>query len=144
MEGVRLKPYDDQTGKELTEWNKHATIGVGHLISQDEWKYFKNGITHTDAEYLFTKDLQKYTLCVAQTLKSIPLTVNQKKALICFCYNIGCAAFTRSSVVKILLGQPTTQPTLEVAWKAWNKSAGKINQGLINRRDSEWRLFQKP
>ncbi|MFE8072578.1 hypothetical protein QQM79_16075 [Marinobacteraceae bacterium S3BR75-40.1] len=34
LEGVRLKPYDDQTGLEITQWAAGATIGVGHLIAR--------------------------------------------------------------------------------------------------------------
>ena len=36
---------------------------------------------------------------------------------------------------------PSTYPSLEDAWKAWNKSQGKVMRGLENRRASEWRIY---
>lgn len=39
IETARLDPYDDQTGKKIKEWNRHATIGYGHLILESEWEY---------------------------------------------------------------------------------------------------------
>lgn len=32
IEKLRLKPYNDQNGKEITSYVKGATIGYGHLI----------------------------------------------------------------------------------------------------------------
>jgi hypothetical protein len=32
VETLRLKPYDDQTSKDITAWIAGATIGYGHLI----------------------------------------------------------------------------------------------------------------
>jgi len=36
IEKLRLKPYDDQTGKEISSWVKGATIGYGYLIDPGE------------------------------------------------------------------------------------------------------------
>ncbi|SEN77526.1 type VI secretion system secreted protein VgrG, partial [Nitrosomonas marina] len=36
IETFRSKPYDDQTGENITQWVKGATIGYGHLISRSE------------------------------------------------------------------------------------------------------------
>ncbi|EJW1430094.1 lysozyme, partial [Campylobacter jejuni] len=36
IEKLRLKPYNDQNGKEITSYVKGATIGYGHLIGQNE------------------------------------------------------------------------------------------------------------
>lgn len=37
IESFKDKPYDDQNGNAISNWVKGATIGYGHLISQDEW-----------------------------------------------------------------------------------------------------------
>ena len=49
IEKLALKPYDDQTSKEITSWVKGATIGYGHLISKDDWDSYKNGLSKEDA-----------------------------------------------------------------------------------------------
>lgn len=41
IESLRLNPYDDQTGKDISAWVKGATIGYGHLILQNEWDVYK-------------------------------------------------------------------------------------------------------
>ncbi|EOI8655489.1 hypothetical protein ACMXEJ_001831 [Campylobacter jejuni] len=41
IEKLRLKPYNDQNGKEITSYVKGATIGYGHLIGQNEWDLYK-------------------------------------------------------------------------------------------------------
>ncbi|MGJ9295466.1 hypothetical protein ACI2FZ_10100, partial [Campylobacter jejuni] len=46
IEKLRLKPYNDQNGKEITSYVKGATIGYGHLIGQNEWDLYKNGILY--------------------------------------------------------------------------------------------------
>ena len=64
IESFRNKPYDDQTGAGISSWVKGATIGYGHLISQDEWNQFgalyQNGISEDQAKALFQKDLQPF------------------------------------------------------------------------------------
>lgn len=46
--GVILKPYKDHLG--------YWTIGVGHLIKDDEQNEFRNGITYEKGLELFLKD----------------------------------------------------------------------------------------
>ena len=142
IEMLRLKPYDDQTGKDITSWLKGATIGYGHLISNGEWEKYKKGITDATENSLFTSDLSPYIRTVS-TKVTAQLTQNQFDALVIFVYNIGIDAFTTSSVLK-LVNDPTVktgQKYLESAWKAWNKSQGQINTGLVNRRNAEWKIY---
>ena len=63
--------------------------------------------------------------------------------MVIFAFNIGKAGFSSSSVLR-MVNDPlaaTSYPTLESAWKAWNKSQRKINRGLINRRQAEWNIY---
>lgn len=39
VESLRLKPYDDQTSKEITSYVQGATIGYGHLIRKKRMGY---------------------------------------------------------------------------------------------------------
>lgn len=144
IETLATKPYDDQTGLDISEWVKGATIGYGHLISKTDWKKYKDGFTKTDAIKLFEADLSPFINTVKSKLK-VNITQNEFDALVILVFNIGSKGFKNSSVLK-LVNDPSTKTTfknLEAAWKAWNKSNGRINKGLINRRNSEWNIFTK-
>ncbi|MBL8472384.1 MAG: lysozyme [Rhodocyclaceae bacterium] len=143
VEQLSLKPYDDQTGKETDKWVKGATIGYGHLLAQAEWDSYKDGITETDAIKLFDKDLLPFVKTVREAI-SVPLAQNEFDALVILAFNIG-PAFKSSSVAK-LVNDPkavTSYASLEEAWKAWNKSQGKVMKGLENRRQCEWNIYSK-
>lgn len=142
IEKLRLKPYDDQTGKDIAAWCKGATIGYGHLIARHEWDKFKNGIDQARANNLFVADLAPFERAISAKVTA-PISQNQFDALVIFAFNIGIDAFSSSSVLK-LVNDPdtkTSHPTLEAAWKAWNKSQGRINTGLVNRRAAEWKIY---
>ena len=141
-EALRLLPYDDQTGLPLKEWNKGATIGYGHLIPKEEWASLKEGITAGEAEEIFTTDLRPFEGAVREGLKK-EVSQDQFDALTILAFNIGPGSFKSSSALK-LVNDPaakTPYPSLEAAWKAWNRSQGKVMKGLVRRRAAEWELF---
>ncbi len=146
IESFRGKPYDDQSGAEISQWVEGATIGYGHLISKDEWNrssdIYKSGITEDQARKLFEEDLVPFVNGVDAKVTA-DISRNQFDALVILAFNIGLGNFGRSSVLK-LVNNPAAQTgysTLEAAWKAWNKSQGKVMQGLINRRNAEWKIY---
>ncbi|MBX3629566.1 MAG: lysozyme [Nitrosomonas sp.] len=148
IESFRGKPYDDQTGAEISNWVKGATIGYGHLISQSEWHQsgdlYRNGISEDQAKALLRKDLQPFVDSVNSKVTAT-VSQNQFDALVMLVFNIGSGNFGSSSVLK-LVNDPMAQthyPNLESAWKAWNKSQGKMMQGLVNRRNAEWNIYSK-
>lgn len=145
IEHLHLKPYDDQTGKLISSWVPGATIGYGHLISQAEWPKYKNGVTLVQAEALFREDLAPFEETVARVVAKAarPQTESQVDALVILAFNIGKTAFAGSTVAKMIQNPKGTYAykTLEKAWKAWNKSQGKVNQGVINRRNAEWDMY---
>lgn len=144
IEKLRLKPYDDQSGKEITAWVKGATIGYGHLIAKSDWKTYKDGITEKEASTLFDKDLAPYVKVVKSKVTA-KVTQNQFDAMVILAFNIGESGFKSSSVLK-LVNDPkakTSYKDLESAWKAWNKSQGKVMKGLKNRRNAEWDIYSK-
>ncbi len=142
IEKLALKPYDDQTGKEITQWTKGATVGYGHLISSSDWETYKNGISAETADSLFKSDVGPFVRLVNRVIKT-QLTQQKFDALVILAFNIGDGSFTSSSVVKMINAPltPTSYPTLEAAWKAWNKSQGKVMKGLDNRRQAEWNIY---
>jgi lysozyme len=142
LESVRLQPYDDQTGKQISRWGFGATIGYGHLILIHEWNKFKNGISPQMAIELLMTDIASRERAIKQTI-NVSLKQHQYDALLMLVFNIGSEAFKRSSAAKLINDpQAVTQyASLEQAWKAWKRSQGKIMPGLVNRRACEWRLY---
>lgn len=148
IEAFRGTPYDDQNGNQISDWVKGATIGYGHLISQTEWNQssniYKNGISQAQAKALFVKDLTPFVDGVNARV-AVTISQNQFDALVILAFNIGLGNFGSSSVLK-LVNNPSAQtnyPDLESAWKAWNKSQGKVMKGLENRRNVEWNIYSK-
>ena len=144
VESLRLEPYDDQTGSDIVRWVAGATIGYGHLIASTEWGRFKNGVEESQADSLFTADIEPYQDAVREHI-TVNLQQYQYDALLLLAYNIGIPHFGPSSVVK-MVNKPTTVTgfaSLETAWKAWNTSQGKVMKGLDNRRNCEWKLYTR-
>jgi GH24 family phage-related lysozyme (muramidase) len=145
IEELSLFPYDDKTSLRLTKWNKHATIGYGHLIREFEFDEYKNGITELEAEALFKKDIDIEVGSLRQM--SYNLTQNQFDALLIFSYDIGGqlkGGFDKSSARKMLEDcddDGSNYGNLQDAWKSFNKQGGIILRGLQNRRNAEWNIF---
>ncbi len=136
--------YDDKTGKPVDvnePLPRGATIGYGHLITQGE--NFRNGISEAKATELLRADIAIAERAVKNNI-TVPLSQNQYDALVSLAYNIGAKNFATSTVVKYINNpnfHSSVYPNLESAWKAWNKSGGRIMTGLSNRRHQEWDMF---
>lgn len=144
-EQLRVKIYDDQTGKEIKHYTPGATIGYGHLIvDTKEFERYKEGISASQAMSLLKQELTKYENGVKKFVK-VKLTQSQFDALTIFCFNIGIgnriSGFGGSTVVKIINGE--SNENLDTAWKMWNRSQGKVMKGLMNRRESELKIYYK-
>jgi len=144
IETLATKPYDDQTALDITDWVSGATIGYGHLISKSDWPKYKDGFTKADAVNLFNADLAPFVSTIKSKVTAT-ITQNEFDAMVILAFNIGQKGFSDSSALKMINdpGAKTTYSTLESAWKAWNKSNGSINNGLVNRRNSEWNIYTK-
>ena len=138
--------YDDQTGKPVNTNKplpKGATIGYGHLIKN--YEDFINGISEDKAIELLRADIAIAERAVKNNI-SVPLKQNQYDALVSLAYNIGTKNFAHSTVIKYINNphfHSSVYPNLESAWKAWNRSQGKISNGLINRRQNEWDMYNR-
>lgn len=144
VEKLALQPYDDQTGKKIQSWCKGATIGYGHLIRLEEWPLYRNGITKEQADALFLRDISPFEGVVRQT--NVPMRQHEFDACVILSYNIGIQAFRSSTVRKYIVDKnfrSAVYPSLERAWKAFNKSQGKVNAGVVNRRAAEWDMYSR-
>jgi len=143
-EGLRLKPYLDRAGEEITAWEEGATIGYGHLIEEGKWTEYQDGITAERAEALFRSDIAAFAKSVA---KALPAGMSQHEfdAAVMLSYNIGAEAFAGSSAAALISDPQAQTPysSLESAWKAWNRVGPTVVPGLVNRRNAEWNLYSK-
>jgi len=144
IERLRIRPYDDQTGREVKEWTAGATIGYGHLIRRHEWKLYESGVTSPEADALFLRDLTPFVASVQAAIK-VPLWQHQFDALVLFAYNVGIEPFKGSSVVSMINDPEASAPygDLYAAWMAWSRSQGQIMAGLVQRRKCEWDIYSK-
>ena len=141
-ESIFLKPYNDQTGKPTSVWVPGATIGYGHLITQNQWATYQTGFSQEDAEALLVHDLAPSVTAVQNTITAL-VTQNEFDAMVILTFNIGTTGFNTSTVAK-LVNNPDAEspyPTLKDAWMAWDRSQGNVMQGLVNRRNCEWNVF---
>jgi len=138
--------YDDATKKPVNPNEplpKGATIGYGHLVKPGE--DFTNGITERQAIALLRSDIAVAERAVNDNI-TVPLAQNQYDALVSLAYNIGSGGFKNSTVVKYINNpdfHSSVYSDLESAWRAWNRTQGKVSNGLINRRQNEWNLYKR-
>ncbi len=127
FESLRLERYLDAAGL--------PTIGYGHLIKRGE-SFTK--ITRAEADEILRADLDDTEKAVERAVH-VTLTDNEFAALVSLTFNIGGAAFSRSTLLKRL-----NEGNLLAAgerFKDWNKAGGRILRGLVRRRAAEKALF---
>ena len=138
--------YDDATGKLVPAGAPlpvGATIGYGHLVKPGE--DFTNGITERQAIALLRSDIATAERAVQDNITA-QMSQAQYDALVSLAYNIGASGFKNSTVVKYINNpdfHSSVYSDLEFAWKAWNRTQGKVSNGLINRRQNEWNLYKR-
>ncbi|MBQ8042460.1 MAG: lysozyme [Alphaproteobacteria bacterium] len=138
--------YDDSTGRPVNPYAplpSGATIGYGHLIRRGE--DYAQGLTEQQAIDLLAADVSIAERAVQDNI-TVNLTQNQYDALVALVYNIGVGAFKHSTVLKYINNpefHSIIYPDLESAWRAWNRTQGKVSNGLVRRRHCEWNMFSR-
>jgi GH24 family phage-related lysozyme (muramidase) len=93
-EGFRTKAYRDTVGV----W----TIGVGHTSAAGAPDVTPGlVVTKAEVDEILSRDLRQYEFAVSHAVTA-PLTQGQFDALVSLCFNIGCEAFRKSTIVKRL------------------------------------------
>jgi len=140
-EGLSLKPYLCSSGV--------PTIGYGNT-------YYPNGkkvtlrdkpITKEYAIQIFKFIADLFAKDVTSLLKST-VTQNQFNALVSFAYNLGSdidaddipEGLGDSTLLKKINKNPNDLSIITEFLK-WNKSLGKVSNGLVRRRKSEAKLY---
>jgi lysozyme len=99
-------------------------------------------LTPKEIEDLFFLDIIKFESAIANSVK-VPLNDNQKIALVSLAFNIGTAAFQRSSLLRFLNQRKYREASLEFPkWKFITLNGKKVvSKGLEARRFREQLLF---
>ena len=135
FEGKENEAYKDQGGV----W----TVGYGNTWNRDENRPVQQGDKITDKKALeWLKFAIKDVQDLITDLVKVPINQNQKDSMTSLAYNIGKAAFAKSTLLK-LLNQGA--PKIQVAdqFLRWNKVKGVVIPGLTKRRQKERELFLK-
>lgn len=126
-EGLRLTPYRDAGGV----W----TVGYGHTGADVRPG---RAITQATADALLRQDLGRFEAAVERAV-AVPLTDGQFGALVSFAFNVGEAAFARSTLVLRLNGGDYDAVPAQLG--RWVHVGGRRVQGLVNRRAAEAGLW---
>jgi lysozyme len=117
------------------------SIGLGHQIQPKELYLMTSKLNDDQVMEIFKKDIEAIRKSMNRVIK-VPINKNQQLALLSLRYNIGNAAFDRSTLLRLLNTGDYNAASMRFA--EWRLSEGKIIQGLVNRRERERQLFNKP
>lgn len=119
-----------------------ATGGDPWTIGYGFTKGVKPGdvITLADAEDRLKVEMAEFEGGVLTCCNRLP-SPNQLAAMTSLVYNIGLANFRSSTVLR--RHNAGENFAAAGAFLLWNKAAGKVMQGLINRREAERALYLK-
>ena len=117
------------------------TIGYGSTYYENGTKVTLNDAPITEQranELMQYKVDNEFGAFINQVVKTT-LNQNQFDALVSFVYNIGIGEFKTSTILKLLNVGDFKSAADE--FPKWNKSGGKVLNGLVSRRKSEQGLF---
>lgn len=131
FEGFSPKVYTDAG---------HQAIGYGHdLVPGDGYTSDSEIDEATGFSDLMT-DLNRAVECIHNAIDDEgQLSANQLAALYSLAYNIGCGAFSSSTMVKLINSGDLSGAAAQ--FSVWNHSGGVVNAVLTARRASERALF---
>jgi len=96
-------------------------------------------ITKEYANEILAHTADEFAEDVLKLVKS-KITVNQLNALTSFAYNVGVANLQKSTLLKLVNINPN-DGNIAKEFLKWNKAAGKVLNGLTNRRIAESALY---
>ena len=125
FEQFRSRTYLDSAGK--------PTIAWGHLIKPGE--SFQEPISPEGGESLLLADIDIHERAMLSFVKA-PLKEHEQDALASLVFNIGGAAWRKSTILRYVnSGHETGEIANE--FTRWVKSGGVVQRGLVRRRNAE-------
>lgn len=128
-EGVRYKAYQDTGGV----W----TCGYGHTSNVGPSSICDDAL----AKQWLLEDTQIAVNTVNRLVK-VDLTQNEFNALVDFVYNVGSGNFAKSTLLDVL--NEGNYASAASQFLQWKYCRGVVVAGLLNRRNDEKNLFNKP
>lgn len=131
-EGFSSKPYKCPAGI--------PTIGYGSTfyLNGNKVTMKDTPISEEVALSILFSVVEDFSKKVEKLLK-VPVNQNQFDALVDFSYNLGIGNFQKSTLLKLINKKDFEGASKQ--FKKWNKSNGKVLNGLTNRRKEEEELF---
>ena len=128
-------------GCSLTAYPDPGTGGAPWTIGYGSTKSVQPGLTisQDEAEERLRYDLEAAEQCVERSVKGVVLTDDEFSACVSLCFNIGCGAFSGSTLARKLNAGDRDGALREFA--RWNRAGGKEMAGLTRRRAAEAELF---
>lgn len=112
------------------------TIGYGHTANVHEGQT----CTREQAERWLREDLRSAENAVNVLEPSRPLRQCEFDALVSFVYNLGTGNFSGSTLRRKVLANPDN-PTIRDEFEKWIYADGRIQPGLVTRREAEADLY---
>lgn len=135
FEGCKLTAYPDPgTG------GKPWTIGWGSTTDEKD-KPIQPGTVWTQdrADQRLATHVAEFAAGVSEVIGDAPTAPAQKGAMVSLAYNIGVAAFARSSVASA--HKRGDYGAAARAFPLWNKAGGRVVPGLVKRRAAEAAIY---
>jgi lysozyme len=131
-EGLRLQAYICPSGL--------ATIGFGATFYENGTRVqLGDKISRDRADQLLMFQVKLFAEEVRRTIKS-NINDNQLGALVSFCFNVGGAAFSKSTLARKVNTNPNDS-TIRNEFMRWTRGGGKVLPGLVKRREEEANLY---
>lgn len=135
FEGCSLTAYWDKYGK---VW----TIGYGatHYLDGSPVKKGDMLSSKEEAREILLNMVERIYEPVVTNNVTSEITDNQRDALTSFVYNVGSGNFKNSTLLRMVNNNPNNRLIANEFLK-WNKSGGKVLNGLTRRRAAESALY---
>jgi len=136
FEGCELTAYPDPGtgGKPFTIGWGSTTDSFGRSIAEGtKW-------TQEQADKRLAAHVAEFARGVDDALAGAPVTAMQKGALVSLAYNVGLGNLGSSTLLRKHKAADYDGAAAQFA--VWNKAAGKVMQGLTNRRMAEARVYK--
>ena len=132
-EGFRAYAYRDVTGLPTIGYGTTHYVGGRAVTMQD------HNIDPTTAEIVLRSEVDAIYGHAVNAFFPDGIEQDKFDALVSFCYNMGVGALKRSTLLKYALAGQWYQAGDE--FNKWVHAAGKVQKGLVVRREEERELF---